>query len=224
MVKLWDSASGMVLGSISVRHETGSVCSIAFSPDAKLVVAGCSNGLTFLVDVKTCTILSKLVGHRDSVFAVLVSNDGRILYTGGRDGVILKRIIETGAVDCELQGHRGGVSCLACSTAGVLASGGTEGSIFLWNACEGKQLGNFRAYERTVVGLAFAWKEDVLLSGGTDLEQPLRVWSVQTGAPITFDGKQPPHIASFLVSADGQYVVSVDGNNVIRRWRIRNQE
>jgi WD40 repeat protein len=74
-VRLWDAATGAALQTL--EGHSGSVRSVAFSPDGKQVVSGSSDMTVRLWDAATGAALQRLEGHSDSVRSVAFSPDGK---------------------------------------------------------------------------------------------------------------------------------------------------
>lgn len=95
--------------------------------------------------------------------------------------------------DPSLFGTRGSASALAFGAdSRLLALGGTRRTIDLWDAYEGRQVGELSGHKRsvlqgTVFSLAFSRDGQLLASGGQD--RTVRLWRVTDGACVSvFDG------------------------------------
>lgn len=84
-VKLWDVREGREFKSVSLSN---SVLSIAFSPDAKMLAIGASDGTISLLKMRTLEELEIGRGHANAVSSVLFSPDGKRLASGSYDGVV----------------------------------------------------------------------------------------------------------------------------------------
>ena len=68
--------------------ENSWVTSLAFSPDARLIAVGQSDGSITLVDVANWSIIDKMMVHRGTVSALAFSSDGTTLISASTDGTI----------------------------------------------------------------------------------------------------------------------------------------
>jgi RNA polymerase sigma factor (sigma-70 family) len=108
--------------------------------------------------------------------------------------------------------HGARVLCVAYSPDGtILASGGGDHAVRLWDARTGKALRELRGHLDGTSGLAFSPDGKTLISGGT-FDCTIRLWEVATGkelwrvkAPNAFPHGEP---TSLRFSPDGQTVVS----------------
>ena len=66
----------------------GHINSVAFSPDGKYVVTGCSDTTVRIWDVVTETEIKKLKGHSDPVRSVAFSPDGKYVVSGSLDETV----------------------------------------------------------------------------------------------------------------------------------------
>ena len=68
---------------------TGSIESVSFSPDSRMLVSGSMDGSVRLWNIETGNLLKVLTGHMKRVSSVSFSPNGRMLVSGSLDGTIL---------------------------------------------------------------------------------------------------------------------------------------
>jgi dipeptidyl aminopeptidase/acylaminoacyl peptidase len=153
-LKLWDVQKEKLIGGTKVTKEPGvgsgleeAVTSLAFSPDGKLLAAGCADGKLRLFDGRTGEL--KKVWDDDSARAwgVVFFPDGKTLVSQSRDKTVKVWDVQTTKVLRTLQGNKGWVQAAAFSPDGKLfATGGivreedkvTGGEVILWDAQTGE--------------------------------------------------------------------------------------
>jgi len=151
-LKLWDIQKEKLIGGTKdTKEAVGSgfpeaVTSLAFSPDGKLLAAGCADGKLRLFDGRTGEL--KKVWDDDCARAwwVVFSPDGRTLLSQSSDKTVKVWDVETAKVLRTLQGNKAWVTAVAFSPDGKLfATGGivrengkvTGGEVILWDAQTG---------------------------------------------------------------------------------------
>jgi WD40 repeat protein len=150
------------LGTTRFRAPSASV---AYAPDGKLLAAGGSDNKIRLIDPATGKLVRELAGHtartyqpaRDakSAFDLLVSSVGE-----------------------------GNVTAVAFSPDGkVLASGGWDDMVRLWDVKTGEELRKVVAHKAMVAAVAFSSDGKFLASRG-GLDGIVRIWDPATGAEL----------------------------------------
>ncbi len=86
------------------------------------------------------------------------SPDGSLLAAASAAGGITLHAAADGAVKHALPGHADGANCLAWSPSGLLATGGQDGCVRLWDAAAGAQTAEVKLGSAWVEHLA--WKTD----------------------------------------------------------------
>ena len=128
--KVWEVATGK---NIATLESTGMVRGTAFSPDGKCLATGTTRTVTLW-----CTTTWQPIATLDTVSfeSFAFSPDGSRLVIGGTwpEQRIQVWDIETRELIVELSGHKSDVESLAFSPdSRLLASGGFDGIIYLWD-------------------------------------------------------------------------------------------
>lgn len=141
VIRLWDIAAGKEIRQFTGQE--GSIWSLAFSPDGKVVAAVTAtgrfnfhaNGTDRAIrawDVATGRILRTLQGPKEGSWSVAWSPDGRVLATGGEDNQIRLWEWATGQERLRLTGHDGPVTALAYHGSRLI-SGSSDTTALVWD-------------------------------------------------------------------------------------------
>jgi WD40 repeat protein len=164
-VSLWDLDAGKEV--LTLTGPGGSVNSLAFSPDGKLLAVASDEGPVQLLDGRTGQQVLLLKGAgRSAAF----SKDGRFLVTAGGSRPDRVSVWEaaTGRLAYELAGHTGTAIDAAFSPDGRrIASAGRDGKVRLWDT-ETRQEVLSLPHPGVVNGLVFSSDGGVLLSSSGD--------------------------------------------------------
>jgi RNA polymerase sigma factor (sigma-70 family) len=204
------------LGTTRLRHG-GTVASLAFTPDGKMLVScGYGDGVR-VWDAAT----GKAVMHfpdRAPAQTMALSPDGKWLATLAHatrpgDEPIALYEFATGRLARRI-GRQGTCSTLRFSPDGrVLAVHSRTNAVELWDPGSGRLLHTLEGHEDVVSSVAFSPDGKTLVSGGDD--KAIRFWDVTTGAQV----RQIRHTSGvwrLALSPDGRFLAAV--NVIKQQW------
>jgi len=114
-----------------------------------------------------------------------------------------------------LRSHAGWVSALAWSPDGkLLASGGDDGAVRLWDSATGKELRVLRGPAHAVTALAFSPDGKRLVAGHWD--GTLRAWDPAEGKPLSARRAHEEAVVALAWSPDGKELASGSADDTLR--------
>jgi RNA polymerase sigma factor (sigma-70 family) len=188
-------------------------------------------------NLATGQVVRRLDGHEGGVTSLTFAPDGNVLVSASHDATLRfwdpknGRLLRTVKVPDEssndyfarLSGpspsnNIGGVVSVTFSPDGrLLACGGYDGDIRLWNPATGAELRVLRGHDAKVVSLAFSQDNKRLVSGSRD--QTIRIWDAATGKELQpRDGGSGVH--PVFVSPDGKMLASTSWDRKVRLWSL----
>jgi WD40 repeat protein len=116
-------------------------------------------------------------------------------------------------------GHAGTVRCVAFGpTAGLLASGGSDGTVRIWNITSGQQRNQLIGHRGDVQSVAFSPRAGILASGGSD--GIVRIWDITSGRQRSQLSGHRGDVRSVAFSPDGATLASGGSDGTVRLWGI----
>jgi WD40 repeat protein len=194
--QLWP-LDGTAAGPLTIHHEA---LSLAFSPDAALIVSGGIDGMLRLSTLDGKESATRFGEHEGGVSSVAFSADGSRIVSGGRDGTVRLWTLEGKAVAEPFKGHKQVRSVAFSPDGSRIVSGDDDGTIRLWTI-DGKAAAEpFKAGNDGILSIAFSPDGDHILSGDFN---GIRRWSIQARTYSSWDSCAPRSGIGFL--RNGQF-------------------
>lgn len=116
-------------------------------------------------------------------------------------------------------GHADSVNTVAFSPNGkILASGGSDKVIKLWNIETGQLLKSLEGHAESVLSVAFSPDGKMLASGGAD--KTVKLWNVATGREIKLPEGHAGLVRSVAFSPDSQTLASGSDDKTVKLWNV----
>lgn len=206
-----------------LTYNFGSILSVAFSPDGKLLATGDSNQNINLWRVADGRSLAIYQGHTDWVWAVAFSPDGERLISGSDDRTVRLWDVKTQQCLHVFQGHTKQVWAVAFSPNGdMIASGSDDRTIRLWNVKTRQCLYILQGHTNGVWTVAFSPDGRLLASGSED--QTIRLWDVETQQCLSVLQGHKSWVRSVAFSPNGETIASGSEDQTIRLWDVKTQQ
>ncbi|MEN6369784.1 MAG: WD40 repeat domain-containing protein [Thermotogota bacterium] len=194
-----------------------SQCSVAFSPDGRLLVAASGKNPVPIWDVQSGSVVRRLYeGAPTQIVACAFSPDGATLACGGFDKAISLWSLATSERLASWPAHSTPVWELAWSSDGaILASCGLSSDIRLWNVLTGDQVWSY-AGAHGYLSVAFNPAGGVLAYGGR--RDGAGTLDVETGKPVTKLSQPQNPVGDVAYSPLGDLLAAGTDDNVIYVW------
>ncbi|GFG17472.1 probable serine/threonine-protein kinase PkwA [Aspergillus lentulus] len=206
--------------SEAIENHSGSVVSVAFSPDGRLLASGSDYNTTSIWDSATGVLQRTLEGHYIrgwSVWSVAFSPDGRRLATGSGDNTVRLWDPATGVLQRVLDGHTGRVYSVAFSPDGrLLASGSLDYKVHLRYPATGAFTQTLEGHSGGIRSVAFSPDSRRLASGSED--KTICLWDLATGKFIQVLEGHSGGVRSVAFSPDGRRLASGSEDMTVRLW------
>ncbi len=201
----------------------GTVRSVIFSPDGKLLATGDSDGVVRLWEASSGREILTCKGHTNVVQSVAFSPDDEILASGSYDQTIRLWDVKTGECLKVLDGHTESVMSVTFHPdENILASGSFDRTIRLWDIRTGECLKILDGHTKVVFSLAFHPAGEMLASGSGD--PTVRLWNINSGECLKILQGHTKNVFSVAFNSTGEILASGSGDKTVRLWNIGSGE
>lgn len=212
-VRIWDAASGKLLGSPIVHN--AKVESAEFSPDGLFIIT--ASGLyTAMWDAPTGMVPGEPLRHETDIIQAKFSPDGRRILTADNEGTVKVWDASTNEALGEPMSHGDSVFHTEFSLDGSHILTASNNTVLVWNAEKAESLGDPMRHEAEIESARFSPDGKRILTAGSD--GSAKVWDANTGKVV---GKAI-HVAGGIYTAefspDGTQIVTGGYDGTARLW------
>ena len=208
------------LSKSSFTQTFGSISSVQYSPDGRLLAIGHTKNEISIWQVSNGQQISVCKGHSNWVQAISFSFNGQILASGSEDGIIKLWDIYSGGCLETISGHTNKVLSIAFSPDGqALASGSGDQTIKIWRVHDGNCLKTLQGHSGWIFSIAFNPDGKTIASGSGD--QTIKIWRVTDGRCLKTLRGHANGVKSVSFNPDGQLLASGSFDRTIRLWNMK---
>jgi WD40 repeat protein len=245
-VRLWDVSSGQSIRTINgcARQDYANQGKVYFSPDGKWLASACEGKGVMVWDAVNGQVNQLYQAYMSGVYDIAFSPDSHTLaggyssnWTPSASSDILLWNLDTKVVSSRLTGHLYLVNSVAFNPKGTqLASGGTDGTVRLWDLVTGDsviilegypmpkdtgmQISGIELDKISVSSVAYS-PDGSVLAVGSGMMMPgfLELYDTTTGSLHGSICKYPcerMEVSDISFSPDGMLLATEEGDGVIR--------
>ncbi len=200
----------------------GSVLSVAFNPNDKVLATGDTNGQIHLWAIPDGNRLLTFQGHTDWVRSVVFSPNGRMLVSGSDDQTIKLWDVQSGKCIQTLEGDSGYLYSVAFHPSGRIFATSSEKTLRLWDIHTNECLQILIGHTNKIRSIAFSPDGKMLASGSYD--QTIKLWDASTGQCLkTLQANKQGmafRIRSIAFSPDSKTLASGSSEQIIKLWDV----
>ncbi|HML19640.1 MAG TPA: hypothetical protein PKD74_03630 [Candidatus Dependentiae bacterium] len=154
---------------ITLSVNTGSISSVAISPDNTFIITGSADNTAIIWDAKTGKQKHTLQGHTGPIFSVAISPDNTFIVTGSMDKTAIIWDANTSKQKHTLQGHTGSVSSVAINPDNTfIVTGAFDKTAIIWDAKTGEKIHTLNGHTLGIHSVTISPDNTFIVTGAED--------------------------------------------------------
>jgi WD40 repeat protein/serine/threonine protein kinase len=213
-VTLWDGGSGAKL--FELTGHTGTITSVDFSPDSRLLATGSLDSTVRLWDLTSRRFIRKQRGHHEQVNALRFSGDGTFLVSSSLDGAVLRWAVKPAAAAATRDEEE--VLCWLSADGEEIATASRTAGLHIWKTGSGetiKRLSTAATSRNATVRVS----PDGRLAAFGQADGSIALVSIATAEQTRLAG-HAGGVETFEFSPDGRLLVSTGRDRRLRWWDL----
>lgn len=216
-VKVWNAATRALVRTVPLDAGTAT----ALAAEGRRAASGHKDGSVSVWDLDAGDKVAAFKRNDALISAVAFMGTQDRFAASAHDGTVtlFDMASRSGPIPV-LEGHEGAADALAYSPAnGLLASGGADRTVRLWNTSNYTLNRTYRGHNEPVSALALTPDGRLLASASVD--GAVRLWSTSSGRTFRSVRLHKARISVLAFSHDGQMLASASEDGSARVWEFR---
>lgn len=215
-LRIWDNATGDLLRTI----ELGGSPVTALAVRGQRALTGHLDGTLQLWSLTEGEKIAQLQRNRASVWSVAFMGEPDKFLASSHDWAVSVWDIRAGQSPViSIDAHENAVQAVAYSPRGVLASGGADRLVKLWDASTGELLRTYRGHRDFVSAVAFSPDGTLLASASHDGQ--IRLWLTSSHRLYRTLSRGGEKIDALAFSPAGNLLAAASPEGRVRVWQFR---
>lgn len=215
-LKVWEAATGSELRTIHL----GLAKVTALAVRDQRALTGHEDGTLQLWDLARGERVIQFQRNQASIWSVAFMGEPDRFLASGHDWAV--SIWDTHAAHAPviaIEAHESAVQSVAYSPIGILASGGADRLVKLWDASSGELVRTYRGHRDFVSAVAFSPDGKYLASGSHDGQ--VRIWLTNTRRNYRMLTRRAGVVRSVAFSPTGDLIAAASDDGRVRVWSFR---